>query len=189
VRRRETWALGRLLSKQLILEDFGNLADDPRTIEIRSHDVDGRAVRPQVRIDGRLEPWCLSIAHSERSVLVALATEPGIAVGVDLVVVEPHGPGLLNTWFTREERDWIGPTDFQTISTVWAVKEAVYKAQNSGQGFAPLRIAVRRQPSGRYTCTYHGIDLDDVCDIQVEQMDGQTAVVATIASGRLSQVF
>ena len=179
--RREAWLFGRLLSKRLILDCFADTISDPRSIQIRSRDARGRAVRPCVLLDGRPQPWCLSISHSDRAVLVALCAAPGFSLGVDLVVCQTYPAGFLKTWFAPEEQAWLKQCGSEEASKLWAIKEAVYKAQNAGESFAPRRICVRRLRCQQYACSYDGVDLADDCDLQIWDVDQQVAVIATVA--------
>lgn len=134
--RRHAWLVGRLLGKQLIYDRYREQVDGPRAVEIQSRDNQGRAVRPEVRLEGRPHACSLSISHSQRGVLVAICDDPGISLGVDLAHVEPYGAAFLQMWFTPEEREWLEQTGSMHAAAIWAAKEAVYKANNRGEGFA-----------------------------------------------------
>ena len=183
--RREGWLWGRILSKELILEQFPQTAADPRSIEIISQGTDGRGVRPHAAIDGRPQPWSLSISHSQQAILVALCAAPGASVGVDLVDVVRYRAGFLETFFSADEQDWLRQDRPKQIAAAWAVKESVYKAYNAGEGFTPRQICVRPLPSGSYACTYYEFDLSGVCDIQTWQTADQVAAMATVAAEHL----
>ena len=138
---REAWLAGRIVSKQLIQQAVPETCD-PRNIEIRSRDRDGRHVRPRIRIAGRPAPWCLSISHSLRSVLAALSLDHHLRVGVDVTPIDDRPAGFLRLWFTEREQErlqTLGPRD---IARYWAAKEAVYKALNDGGSFAPRQIEI-----------------------------------------------
>jgi phosphopantetheinyl transferase len=201
--RREGWFWGRILSKELIINQFPAIVaatvatngtvpflltrkleqfPDPRSIEITSRGADGRGVRPCISINGREQPWSISISHSQQAILVALCTDWGVSLGVDLVDVAEYSGGFLETSFSSDERDWLRQDRPEQIATAWAVKEAVYKAYNAGEGFTPRRICVRPLPSGRYTCAYYDIDLTGICDIQTWQTADQAAAMATVAT-------
>lgn len=141
--RCRAWLGGRLLAKQLILETHRGLRVYPSMIDICTRDGLGRSCRPRVMVDGRLQDWSLSIAHSERSVLVAVA-QAGFTIGVDVVPVRPLGPGFAALWLTPLEQARIGygvsRIDVELTATIWAVKEACYKATNLGEPFAPRRF-------------------------------------------------
>ncbi len=148
LRRRAGWIAGRLLAKRLIVKHaLGGSADAPGSelgrVEIQSGDVRGRRFRPEIAIDGRRLSWSLSISHTERGVLVGLAVGGLASVGVDLVEPAVYGDGFADVWFTPREKRWVGTaTDPYATATVWAIKEAVYKAVNRGESFAPRRIEV-----------------------------------------------
>jgi phosphopantetheinyl transferase len=150
--RRETWLAGRLLAKRLIAreltqysrchEEDGNdifPSIRPRDIEIRS----GRS-RPQASIHGRPLHWSLSIAHTNRGVLAALSTLPGIVLGVDLIEPSDYGAGFSKVWFTPAERRWLASAESSLVhamhASIWAIKEAIYKAINAGEPFDPRLI-------------------------------------------------
>jgi len=188
-RRREAWLFGRLLGKDLILGRVGARlgawgAAAPRRIEILSRDGLGRAVRPRVLVEGRVQPWALSLAHSDRFVLVIFCEEPGAAVGVDVAPIRPPGAGFLGFWFTPRERAWIraranqGP---RRAATLWAVKEAFYKAVNAGERFAPGRIEVRVDRPGRYAVRCEGSRPGGPCEVQVAAAGGEVLAAVRVA--------
>src|SRR5262249_47606884 len=96
--RRVAWCCSRVLAKQLILEELwpatGQTPLSPTAIAIHSRDGLDRPVRPCVLLRGRVQPWTLSIAHANQSVLVAVSRVPGVAVGVDLVPLENWSRGF-----------------------------------------------------------------------------------------------
>jgi phosphopantetheinyl transferase len=118
-----------------------------RTIEIDAGKGRGR---PRIRIGGRLVPWSLSIAHTGRGVLVAIADQGSISVGVDLVEPARLGRGFMAQWFTAAERRWLQPGD--RAATAWGVKEAVYKAANRGEAFRPQSMEVFPSADGSFVC-------------------------------------
>ncbi|MEX2285520.1 MAG: 4'-phosphopantetheinyl transferase superfamily protein [Planctomycetaceae bacterium] len=112
------------------------------TIAICSRNERRQSVRPAITIAEQIVPWSLSISHSERLVAALLITRPGITVGVDLASRQPFRPGFLRTWFFPSEQEWAqsGPSDIAAI--IWAAKEAVYKAFNEGESFAPHMVEI-----------------------------------------------
>lgn len=161
--RREEWLLGRALAKALILEHAphpGGAAPRfcPNEIQICSRDGLNRPSRPQIFLRGRLQPWSLSIAHSDASVLVALSMRSRVSLGVDIAPLQSSAEGSLDMWFTERERRLMksDPTLYPPAK-LWAVKEAVYKAVNRGESFTPSRIEVRPQPAGAYTFLRDGV--------------------------------
>jgi len=188
-RRREAWLFGRLLSKKLILgmmvaTQCAGRAVDPVHIEILSRDGLGRPTRPRVLLQGRLQPWSLSLAHSDRSVLVGLSQNGGVAVGVDVTPIQSPGAGFLELWYTPWELAWIWAQKNQAprwAATLWAVKEAFYKAINVGERFAPRRIEVRVDPPDGYAIRCDGSRPRGGCLVRVAATGGE--VVATVMVG------
>lgn len=180
--RRETWMLGRLLSKQLILDQFPDVASDPADVEISSTETARQTGRPLVNVNGQFRPWCLSISHSDRGILVALSANSGLRVGVDLAAISETKPGFLETWFTRREQASLESHGAERVATYWAVKEAVYKAYNTGESFVPRRIEVcpRENDESAFTSIYDGIDLSSVCHVETRMVNGEVAAVASL---------
>lgn len=182
--RREGWLCGRLLAKRLILDDVlapsvGGEATHPTELDIHSRDGLGRATAPRVTLRGRLQPWALSIAHSDRSVLVALSRAPGVSVGVDVApVLQTWKDGFLEMWMTPRERRWVhSEGETRLASTLWAVKEAIYKAVSYGEQFTPLRIEVCPRAGGGYTYRWDGATPDAAHTIHVADSDRETAAI------------
>jgi phosphopantetheinyl transferase len=178
--RREAWLCGRWLSKQLIHEACSLPETDLEAIEILSRDSEGRGMRPAVTVNGEPNSVSLSISHSTHAVLVAVTTQPGLSIGVDLTIPETVKPGFLRMWFTEAEQERLKSADSPLVMTYWAIKEAVYKACQNGESFSPRKIEVFDSVEGRVRCYYRGTDLRDFGDIQVREIDGHIAVVATV---------
>jgi phosphopantetheinyl transferase len=180
--RREAWLCGRWLGKQLIREACVLPATNLSSIEIYSRDADGRGMRPTVHVDGAAVSVGLSISHSTHAVLVVATTRPGVAVGVDLATPDTVKPGFLRMWFTAAEQERLKVADAQQVMTYWAIKEAVYKACNGGEGFTPRKLEIFDSVNGRFWCYYQGVDLRSLSDIQIREIDGHIAVVVTVSN-------
>jgi phosphopantetheinyl transferase len=186
--RRETWLFGRLLSKELILDMLAaaggpGWAVDPVHVEVLSRDGLGRPTRPRVLLKGRLQHWSLSLAHSDQSVLVGLSRLDGVAIGVDVTAPQPSRAGFLDLWFTLRERAWIRAQSGQAsreTATLWAVKEAFYKAVNVGEGFAPQRIEVGANPQGGYAVQW--LDSRPTGRHRVRVTAGRTEIAAVVTA-------
>jgi phosphopantetheinyl transferase len=174
--RRRAWQAGRLAAKRLVLDHFPLAARPPHEIEILSRDSAGQATRPRVYVRGQRMPWRLSISHSGRHVYVALSEDPDVSVGVDLAPVQVYGEGFLETWFTAGEQRALRVAPSAAVATFWAVKEAVYKACNDGEKFAPAQVEVRRNETG-LGCSYRGVDLTGAAEIHAMQCPGHAAVL------------
>jgi len=189
--RRDSWVWGRVLAKQSLMEHCPGVVAEPAALNICSRDARGRAVRPSVEVAGTPQSWCLSIAHSDRSVFVAIATEPGASVGVDLTQHGKYGTGFLRTWFTKREQKFLASADDGEIAACWAIKEAVYKAVNNGEPFVPRRVEVRKEAHGIYACRYRNIDLTGNCglDVQAVSADGHSIVTATLRTSAMQTML
>ncbi len=177
LRRRSAFLFGRLLAKRLILSKCRDLAGVAALIHPAAIDIDsglsrGRRERPHVSILGQTFSWSLSIAHTDRAVLVALACEPGMTVGVDIVGPAKFGRGFAEMWFTAAERRTVQVAGSELATQLWAVKEAVYKAAGNGRPFAPRAIEVLPNPVGGFECRPE-------CTLSVWQTaQGETAAIA-----------
>ena len=154
--RRLAWLNGRLLLKRLIVERLRAAGPSrqvhPRDVEIVSRDAAGRAARPTALLGGRPLNCSLSITHTDRHVLVAVAAA-SVAIGVDLVDAQfAPAEGFCQLWFTELERQRLCEITSPSAAAVWAIKEAVYKATNRGDPFMPQHIEVDRQRDGRLVC-------------------------------------
>jgi hypothetical protein len=144
----------------------------PTEIEILSRDAQGNGVSPCVRIAGEAMPWHLSISHSDRGVLVALSVDPTLRVGVDLASPDQTIPAAIGFWFTEGEREAGCLSDARQAATGWAIKEAAYKALNTGEPFVPHRYeVVRRGDEYRVRCA----DADELISVEVRDVDGHIA--------------
>jgi phosphopantetheinyl transferase len=179
--RLRQWLAGRFVAKQLLREQLVPWCADWRELEILSRDVHGRAVRPQVRILDAPQTWCLSISHSRRGVLVAVSLDPEVQVGVDLAEVEDLNPRSLVFWFSANERQRLREGDARHAAVCWAVKEAVYKAVNTGESFVPKKFEVFPQSGEGYDCRQKGQSLKDRSRITVWDVDGHVAVTAIVS--------
>jgi phosphopantetheinyl transferase len=192
-RHREGWLFGRLLAKELILATGadrllpGHLAPDE--IEIHSRDGLGRSVRPRALVRGRLQPWCLSIAHSDAAVMVALAQGPGWFIGVDLVSFQLDASESLSRWFSYSERRFVdrgaAAERGRRAAAVWAAKEAAYKAVGGATGFRPERIEARMtsDASSQVSVRYRdggGPEPSTWCRVEIGLADGDVVAVATV---------
>ncbi len=212
--RRDTWLLGRLLAKNLVRAQlvrqpvtgwgtgsfFGPfragecacpLAVDPARIEICSGPARGKGFRPRVAVDGRQQSWSLSIAHTEKAVLVVLAADRRAAVGADLVEPGRYGRGFLELWFTPLEQSRLRDAGCPGLTAaVWAAKEAVYKAVNRGEPFRPQTLEVLADPRRGLVCRPAGKRRRFPCDLIVWQTpQGGIAAIAVQTNGDLLSPF
>lgn len=173
--RREEWILARALARQVITEELG----ESSAIGIFSRDGQGRSVRPIVTIAGQQLPLSLSISHTRRAVLVALCGVD-VSIGADLVPCAPLGNGLMDFWFDEQENRLAKNGGALEACRLWAAKEAVYKAANENDPFAPRRISLARGPDGEFRSTYRGVALGDRCRITTWECDQHFAAIAVL---------
>jgi phosphopantetheinyl transferase len=209
--RRATWLGGRILSKRMVIAQLIKTplpsweraahavrgpaletasqtqatSPAPAEIHIESRSGDAaRGQRPCIFVAGRRLAWALSIAHTSRGVLVALGYQPGIRLGVDLVCRETD-PRQLYWTFTTAERRWLAAEGRDLgPQQLWACKEALYKACQQGEGFAPGRIEV--VPG----CDPHYPASDParvVRRLQCWRVDGQLAALAVVEAAEAMQ--
>ncbi|MCR4413722.1 MAG: 4'-phosphopantetheinyl transferase superfamily protein [Thermoguttaceae bacterium] len=185
--RKAQWMAGRRVAKRLVAEVLGMPVARLGEIEILSRDGAGRPVAPRVRVAGRMLPWSMSIAHTERGAMAAVCYDPDATVGVDLVVLGRDWSGLARMWFTPTEQHCLGAVGDDGTATLWAVKEAFYKAVNAGEPFAPRRFEVHPAAARQYACTYHGAaPAGERCEgaVHTGTIDGQISAVAVLPAAR-----
>lgn len=156
-KRREDWLAGRWLSKQLISQATDAMPFDD--IEIRSRDHAGLGMQPSVRLRGCLQPWRLSIAHTDNGVLVGLALNNRVSLGVDLVHEVPNDPNFRSMWFTPDEQRWLEEAPQVRTQLIWGLKEAIFKACGAERLWTPREINVLANSDGTYRVKFFGRDL------------------------------
>ena len=190
-RRKTTWLAGRIVAKRLLLELFAvelhplaSARADELHIESRSART-GHGERPEVSVDGQVVPLALSIAHTERGALAAATLNTELTLGVDLVTPTDAGQSLHWT-FTEAERMWLAAsTDHaHCAARLWSLKEALYKACQRGEGFAPRDIEVA--PGQRIR--YPQFAAHDLARLQSWRIDGHLAAVAIVKHSGAAQL-
>ncbi len=184
--RLEEWMLGRLLAKQLILENLDGVPY-PSEIQIYSRSGLGNCMRPQIVMDGRLLDCVLSIAHSRQSVLVAFSKTTSVLIGADIEALEARGPHFSAIWLTEDERNWLQTQGRpHLVSVVWAIKEAAYKAINMGHRFIPRRIEVCFNKLGDCRLLFDGKKLDREHNVHIGELHNEVVAIVTIGLRRPS---
>lgn len=174
--RQQQWLAGRLLSRELLAEAFS--LDSDQKLQILSRDDRNLGVSPRVLIEGRELNCGLSIAHSQRGVLVAVSAARSLAIGVDLCEGLVATPGFLRLWFTAAEQNWI-QADSSRAATVWAIKEAVYKALSQGAAWNPREVEVLPAAESSFACRYQGRKVP--LTLNVFELDRHVAAIASAA--------
>ena len=188
-RRRNDWLAGRWLAKQLVQEHLGESRRPLGDIDICSRDEAGRGARPEIQLNGKTEPWSLSLSHSSLGVIVALSVTPGVRVGVDLVPVESFSGSWFRTWFTSEEQLRLRDASVRDVSRTWACKEAIYKAVHSEETFMPRRFDVDLSNKDRIGCHYSGQGHLESIDVTTCDIDEQVAALCVMQTATTESTF
>ncbi len=150
-KRRRDWLLGRWTAKQVLRSFLQRVAGltVPLDALVVKTEPGGAPVPhlepgPQRRWRGGRLPLAVSISHSGDRALCAISPFPRVKVGADIEKLEPRSQGMVEDFFTRQERARVGeipagPLRDAMISTIWSGKEAVLKALGMG-----LRVDTRK---------------------------------------------
>jgi len=132
-KRRREWRLGRWTAKRALAayrpETLGRrpLSD----LEIRTA-TDGA---PEATCDGQALPLALTLSHRSDLAVSAVA-EADTALGCDLEWLEPRSEGLIEDFFTVQERTLVaaaGAEEAELLANlVWSAKESALKAMRVG---------------------------------------------------------
>jgi phosphopantetheinyl transferase len=120
-------------------------------------------------------PCAISVSHTARGVLAAVSLEAEVSLGVDLV--EPAKSRQTLHWtFSPDELHWLAATPGNHAEQLWALKEALYKACQRGEGFSPQNIETvpGRLPS------YPRFDAQRLRQLQSWRVDGHFAALAVV---------
>lgn len=175
-KRRSQWTLGRLLAKRMI----GDMLPVARSsdVQILSR-APGRGCRPRVWVNGERINWSLSISHTSRGVFVGLAASDELCLGVDLAADVPLDDRFRQMWFTRDERSWLAKAPVGRTSVLWALKEAAFKAGNSGQEWSPRQIEILPIDEENFQVTLFGHRLSPR-SVDFRAIDGQLAATVCL---------
>lgn len=181
--RRQTWLSGRKMLRLLLLE---NLQLPPDEVEIRSRDGNQRGIRPEVSQKGSTISGCFSLTHTENRIAAAGTNAANNWIGIDLVTPAEIKPDQFTWALTDSERAWAKREENQShlhCVTLWALKEATYKAANrEGEGFNPQQIEIRQDERARWSATYRGRDLAGVGEWSVERVGEDLLACARLRS-------
>lgn len=181
--RREQWLLARFVAKRMLAS--AACCKSLTQIELLTRDADNLGTVPRIRIDGTRCPWSLSIAHTVDGVLVGLSTKSEQRIGVDLAQDFLADTQFQKSWFTQNERNWLCQRP-QDAPTIWALKEAFFKAANTGESWTPKRVEVRPSTTGRFDCTFFGRSLR-TNRVQVERIGSQVSAAVCLPRGDREQ--
>jgi len=132
-KRRNEWLLGRWTAKALVhsIPAYQHYSLDQ--IEIRNA-LEGA---PFVQLPGRAAPAeCLTISHTEKFAVCALATGLDVHVGTDLEKIEARTETFSLDYFTPAERrlveEYPAETRALVVTLIWSAKESMLKALGVG---------------------------------------------------------
>jgi|GEM_PF-1491522 len=174
--RRRQWLAARDVARELVRQAL-QLRSEP-AIEIITRNERNLGVSPIVLVSGQRCEISLSISHTARGVLVAATADIATAVGADLCEDLPIKTGFLQAWFSPSEQLWIAGNN-RRAATIWAIKEAVFKAASQGAPWNPREIEVSHHAGG-FRCQYQGQPVSPAT-LRVEVIDGQIAAIACLA--------
>lgn len=180
ISRKRQWLTGRYLAKDLIREHSETDATGFEQIEILSRNDKGQSVQPSVRVNEMTKPWSLSISHTDTHAWAVLSLDPQTRIGIDLVADDVSRHGHLIKWFTDREKECLNGKPIQEIAEHWAKKEAIYKAINQGESFAPLKIEILTSSDGNDDIFVYGENITEICSIQKERFSNHSGILAEI---------
>lgn len=172
---------------------FGARADGPAAKRIaRISDLDlvtrnerGQGIPNEVHRFGERLALNVSLSHTADGILAAVSGSPESRVGLDLTRLADVVPENLKPWLTPNERDAIVPNDSESIATIWAMKEAIYKAACFDEGFSPLRIEAipcqsrRAIETTEWQCRFFGRPIGRIA-IKTWKLEGHVAAIVVL---------
>jgi phosphopantetheinyl transferase len=177
----------RVLSKQLLGELAGLNSADQSQIEVLSRTDAGQPTRPRVYHRGQPTDWSLSISHYGESLLLAVCLAPACRVGVDLAPLDEDLAQPIS-FFGGKSQDLPGsPSRPDGEVRQWAVKEAVYKACNRGEPFAPGQIRWEYSSDEKPRLCYRDVEITSSVEIRSWTVDRYVAVVVAADVRRLEE--
>jgi phosphopantetheinyl transferase len=143
-RRRVEWLLGRCCAKDAVRR----LAADRGQPDLLPADV---RITPDENGNPRVSHApirpAISISHADGVAMAAAALEPGIAVGLDVQMLDPSRDGFEEVALTEEERGLLPSAAVESrrehALRFWCAKEASAKALGYGMLGGPASLLVR----------------------------------------------
>ncbi|MCA9041450.1 MAG: 4'-phosphopantetheinyl transferase superfamily protein [Planctomycetaceae bacterium] len=176
--RRESRKTGRKLLRLLLLRNGQNA---PADLEILTRNEQGQGVRPRVSCQNVPVPGCFSLTHSDTHVAAGWIKETKFRLGLDFVNLTNLGTNQLDWAFAEPEKKLVKESQnpVLTAGTIWAFKEATYKAANDNvEGFNPQQIVLEQTLSESWTATYRGKHLANAGTWSLHEM--QDAILAEV---------
>ena len=132
-RRRAQWRLGRWTAKRAAAACLDSPERPPAFAKIAICPAPSGA--PQVFFEEKPAALTISISHREDRAICAVA-RPGVELGCDLELIEPHSDAFITDYFTAEERGLVArhcAAEWPRIlALLWSGKESALKALGAG---------------------------------------------------------
>ena len=149
-KRRADWRLGRWTAKSAVARYLRLVApQDFRRIELRP----APSGAPVVFLAGQPAPVTVSLSHRTGAAVCAVA-EPGLALGCDLELIEPHSDAFIGDFFTAEEQALLARVAAaernRLVALLWSAKESALKAIRVGLRADTRSVAVSPADSLMY---------------------------------------
>lgn len=130
--RRRSFLAGRQVAKHLLQSQ--PVCRGQAATAITVDNAPGGA--PFALLNDRKISGSLSLSHRADAAAAALCLTPGLAVGIDLEVVEERSAAFVEDFFTAEECAFVqtlhGSQRTAWVASAWSAKEAVLKALKMG---------------------------------------------------------
>lgn len=188
--RRESWIAGRILIKRSIRalwkSVFSRIQIHPphsHELQIISRNDKDKGIRPEVHFNGQPLPAAFSLSHSETKVMLGVTSGAGWSIGIDLARMEDIDPIRLSWCWSSLERQMIkqSPHERLQAASLWALKEACYKAMNHFQeGFNPQQVLIGVSDAGNYQLKYFGVSPGENQHLQLDQNEEEVLGIALI---------
>jgi 4'-phosphopantetheinyl transferase len=149
-KRRADWRLGRWTAKSAVARYLRlNAPQHFRRIEL----LPAPSGAPKVFLAGQPASVTVSLSHRAGTAICAVA-EPGVALGCDLELIEPHSDAFIADFFTAEEQALLARTGAaerdRLVALFWSAKESALKAVGAGLRLDTRTVAVHPTDSLMY---------------------------------------
>ncbi len=94
-------------------------------------------------------------------------------------MAERDDAGFRRLWFADAEQRWLAADPVRRTATLWALKEAVYKAVNAGESWDPRSVEIQADGAEDFRCLYRGLPLANLA-LSVCDLDGHVAVIVRL---------
>ncbi len=140
------WLGGRWCAKQLLQKLPNCQRMGLSDIHIESRNGLRQGIAPRILIQGRLQPWKLTISHGDYICAAAISLDLSTSLGLDIVNLESDCTRIERMWLTPREAAWCDASSGDGVipAIVWALKEAIYKSIGNNARFQPRKLDTSR---------------------------------------------